>query len=176
MMVIEWVLRVPAPEGALALMEAVASACAQTEGIGRCQACAVLTDDADIRALNAAARGIDAATDVLSFPQTDFPNGTARDYPKRLRRQLDPDTGRAHLGDVVISVERAQAQAAAYGHSLARELGYLLAHGLCHLMGYDHLCEADKARMRTAEESALALVGLPRAQEGEAPREETPQP
>jgi probable rRNA maturation factor len=126
---------------------------------GKYQACVVLTDDAGIRALNRRTRGIDAATDVLSFPQATFPRGLARDYPARLRVLLDPDTGRRHLGDIVISTERAQAQAEDFGHSARREMAYLLTHGMCHLLGHDHQNALDTARMRALEERALALVG-----------------
>ncbi|MCL2811965.1 MAG: rRNA maturation RNase YbeY [Clostridia bacterium] len=141
-----------------ALLEAVARAAVDAANLpGRYQACVVLTDDQGIRQLNQQTRGIDDATDVLSFPQIHFPWDI-----KQLRALLDPDTGCRHLGDVVISVERARAQADQYGHDLRRELGYLLVHGMCHLLGYDHVRDEDKARMRAAEEAAMARVGLPR--------------
>ncbi len=129
---------------------------------GKYQACVVLTDDTVIRKTNERVRGIDSATDVLSFPQCAFAKGTARNNPARLRGLVDPDTGRRHLGDVMISLERAQAQAEEYGHPLRREMAYLLVHGICHLLGYDHLREADKAAMRAMEEAALAQVELTR--------------
>jgi homotetrameric cytidine deaminase/rRNA maturation RNase YbeY len=93
----------------------------------------------------------------------------ARTDPRRLFTLLDPDTGCRHLGDVVISVERARAQAAQYGHGLRRELGYLLVHGICHLLGYDHVREEDRVCMRAAEEAALERAGLTREEisEGE---------
>ena len=70
-----------------------------------------------------------------------------------------------YLGDIVISLEHARAQAQEYGHSTERELGYLTAHALFHLMGYDHMVESDKALMRAREKAAMALVDLRR--EGE---------
>jgi probable rRNA maturation factor len=70
-----------------------------------------------------------------------------------------------HLGDVAISVARARRQAAAYGHSFERELGYLLTHGVLHLVGFDHEADADQAEMRRVEEQALATVGLGREAE-----------
>ena len=139
---------------------------------GKYQACVVLTDDQDIRRINRQTRGIDSATDVLSFPQARLPRrGAVRIDPKRLRALLDPDTGCRHLGDVVISVERARAQAVRYGHGLRRELGYLLVHGMCHLLGYDHVREEDKAHMRAAEEAAMGRAGLSREEtnEGDCP-------
>jgi len=158
-------LRLPDWEGERALLERAARAAVDAECLpGRYQACVVLTGDAAIRELNRQTRGVDAATDVLSFPQARFPIN-----PRSLHALLDPDTGCRHLGDIVISVERARAQAARYGHDLRRELGYLLAHGMCHLLGYDHAREEDRARMRAAEEAALDRAGLAREEisEGE---------
>ena len=171
---IEWRILVdPWPPGAAAEKEAlerVARAVVDAENLpGKYQACVVLTDDRGIRELNRQTRGIDEATDVLSFPQAGSLLRVARANPRRLRSLLDPDTGCRHLGDIVISVERARAQAARYGHDLRRELGYLLAHGMCHLLGYDHAREEDRARMRAAEEAALDRAGLAREEisEGE---------
>lgn len=146
-----------------AVMERAAQAAVQAETLpGKYQACVVLTDDVGIRDINRRTRGIDRATDVLSYPLARFPRGTARDHPQRLRALLDPDTGHMHLGDVVISVDHARSQALAYGHSEQRELGYLLVHGMCHLMGYDHEQADDQARMRALEEQALQCVALER--------------
>jgi probable rRNA maturation factor len=108
--------------------------------------------DETIRALNAEHRGKDAHTDVLSFPLHD-PNG--------MRFVLPPGMP-AHLGDVVVSYPRAQEQARDFGHSLEREIGYLVAHGVLHVLGYDHEQEADRRRMRQQEEAALAPLGLTR--------------
>ena len=74
---------------------------------------------------------------------------------------LPPDAPR-HVGDVLISYERAVAQAAEYGHSVEREVCYLLAHGILHLLGHDHQEEAERARMREREEAALRPLGLTR--------------
>ncbi len=146
-----------------ALLEEVAQQVLDIEGLaGKYQACVVLTGDEGIRQVNRDQRGIDSATDVLSFPAARFPRGTARDYPKRLHALIDPDTGCRHLGDIVISVERAGEQAEAFGHSFRREMGYLLVHGICHLLGYDHMEEQEKARMRAIEEEAMGRARLPR--------------
>lgn len=157
-MTLEWRMDTePLPQTLMEQLARVAEACVQEEGLtGKLQAFVWLTDEAGIRVVNREQRGLDTATDVLSFPAAKFPGGTARDFPQRLRRLLDPDSGCAHLGDIIIAVPRAQAQAEEYGHSFEREMGYLLAHGLCHLMGYDHLNESDKADMRRLEEAALA--------------------
>ena len=111
-----------------------------------------LVGDDTIRALNREHRGKDAHTDVLSFPLHD-PNG--------MRFVLPPDQP-AHLGDVVVSLPRAAEQAHDFGHSLDREIGYLVAHGVLHVLGYDHEEEADRRRMRQKEEEALRPLGFTR--------------
>ncbi len=135
----------------------VANACAQVENVPvPCFAALTLTDDKGIRAINAQRRGINQATDVLSFPSVAYASGmTARAARKQLERNWDTDEHAAFLGDIVISVERAQAQAESYGHPYAREVCYLLAHGMMHVMGYDHMRKEDKTIMRNMEEAAL---------------------
>ncbi|MBR2108357.1 MAG: rRNA maturation RNase YbeY [Ruminococcus sp.] len=108
------------------------------------------TDNEGIRELNKQYRNIDAPTDVLSFPMGD--NG---EYDTNL------ETGAKILGDVVISVEKAVEQAEAYGHTLQREIGYLTAHSVLHLLGYDHVENMDKVRMREKEEYVMEALGLP---------------
>jgi probable rRNA maturation factor len=105
-----------------------------------------LTDDAAVQRLNREFRGVDASTDVLSFPLL-----SPEESPF-----VPPPDGILHLGDVVVSYPRAVAQAAEYGHSVRRELGYLTVHGVLHLLGYDHELEADKERMRAREEAILS--------------------
>ena len=109
------------------------------------------TDDNDIRALNKEYRGIDRATDVLSFPLYE------RDDEIEL---LDGEP--APFGDIVLSVPHAEAQAAEYGHSVEREVCYLVVHGLMHLAGYDHIAPEDKSEMRAEEEALLNAVGVTR--------------
>jgi probable rRNA maturation factor len=104
----------------------------------------VLTDDAAIRALNAAWRGKDEATDVLSFPQHDA--------------GLEVEGGL--LGDLVISLDTAATQAAAQGHDLPTELRVLLVHGLCHLLGHDHLEPGEAAAMAALELRLLGVLGI----------------
>ena len=120
----------------------------------------VFTDEEGIRALNAKERGKDAVTDVLSFPNLDGILGKELkkdDFPY----DLDED-GRLFLGSVVICRKRAEEQAEEYGHSLKRELYYLAVHGLCHLLGYDHETEEDKAEMRAEEEAVLSAMNIGR--------------
>ena len=128
----------------------------------------VLTDDEDIRNLNRDQRGIDRPTDVLSFPAVSYPAGkTAGQVPKLLLREYDPDEDACFIGDIVISLPHARTQAAEYGHSLERELAYLLVHGLFHLFGYDHMNEEDKRSMRIMEEKALDSAGMGRLTDDE---------
>lgn len=165
-MPIELQWEIPVPEGLErldALLDAVAEACFRAEGIEGAGFAVRIVDDEAIRALNREHRHIDSATDVLSFPAIRFPGGrTARDCPKRLRREYDPYCGYINLGDCVINLDRAGRQAAEYGHSLSRELGYLTAHSAFHLMGYDHMNEEERSVMRSMEERALESVGVTR--------------
>ena len=165
-MAIELQWEVPEPEslaGVEALLSRVAEACFATEGIEGAGFSIRIVDAEAIRSLNAQTRGVDAVTDVLSFPTVSYPAGkTARSCPKRLRREYDPSAGCVYLGDCVINLERARSQAEEYGHSLTRELGYLTAHSAFHLMGYDHMNEEEKAIMRDMEERALSRAGVTR--------------
>lgn len=126
----------------------------------------VLGDDALLRGLNRPWRGVDAPTDVLAFPQMSFsmPNRLAgSDAPTESEGVVDgPDAERppACLGDIVISVETAERQAADFGHGVQSELVVLAIHGLCHLVGYDHMDERQAARMRREEARLLAAVGV----------------
>ena len=129
----------------------------------------VLTDDASIREVNAAARGIDAATDVLSFPTAFYETPADFDGLEAQDDCFDPETGEYLLGDIMISVDRVFAQAEAYGHSRARELAFLTAHSMLHLMGYDHMEEADARLMEQKQEAILEQVGITRdTEDGEA--------
>jgi probable rRNA maturation factor len=105
----------------------------------------VLTGDERIRALNRDFLGRDAPTDVLSFPAD----------------ETDPETGRRYLGDVVISVSRAESQARAGGHALQTELQLLVVHGVLHLLGHDHAGAQERAIMWAAQAEVLERLGLP---------------
>lgn len=108
-------------------------------------------DDDAIRAINAEYRGIDRATDVLSFPLYE-----RDDEIELFDDELSP------FGDIVLSVPHAIAQAEEYGHSVEREVCYLVVHGLMHLAGYDHIEPEDKSEMRAEEEALLNKVGVTR--------------
>jgi probable rRNA maturation factor len=104
----------------------------------------VLTDDAQLRELNRDYLGIDRPTDVLSFPAS----------------ETDPETARRYLGDILISVQRADEQARATGHALEAEVQLLAVHGTLHLLGYDHAEADEKARMWKAQAEVLERLGL----------------
>jgi probable rRNA maturation factor len=112
----------------------------------------LLVGNETIRSLNTEHRGIDAHTDVLSFPLHD-PNG--------MHFVLPPGQP-ANLGDVVISHPTAVSQAQDFGHTVDREIGYLVAHGVLHVLGYDHEDAEDRRRMRDQEEEALRPLGFTR--------------
>ena len=146
-------------EGTKTFLRKVIRAALAAEGVELpCEVDVSITDDAGIRQINSDMRGVDAPTDVLSFPMFDLEPG---DKPSE--RDADPATGLVPLGDMCISLERVKAQAKEYGHSDRRELAYLAVHSVLHLLGYDHLDEGpEKARMREREEAILAELGLER--------------
>ena len=108
------------------------------------------TDNAGIRELNKQYRDKDIDTDVLSFPMGE--NGVY---------DIDMETGAKILGDVVISMEKARDQAERFGHSFQREVGYLTAHSVLHLLGYDHVDNLERVRMREKEELIMEQLGRP---------------
>ena len=132
------------PETA-ALVKKAACAALACEGMDEpCEISVTLTDDKGIHAVNLANRGVDAPTDVLSFPI---------DEP-------DLDTGCRFLGDMVLSLEHVAAQAEEYGGGYAHEAQYLTVHSVLHLLGYDHLDEGEeKARMRAREKAIMKELG-----------------
>ena len=121
-----------------------------------CEINVFVTNDNGIRAINAASRNIDKATDVLSFPMFQLVPGQ---LPEDWSAYLDPETDMCPLGDMAISLERAMAQAKEFGHSTRREIGYLTIHSMLHLLGYDHLDEGEqKAQMRKREEAIAGSI------------------
>lgn len=151
-----------APQDLEARLSRVAQVCFEIEGIEKAEVYGRVVDDEAIRIINRDTRGIDRATDVLSFPTVTYPSGTAKDNAKLIKREYNIATGRSSLGDFVLSLPRARVQAAEYGHSLERELSYLTAHAMFHLMGYDHETDRDKRAMRAMEETAMARLGAKR--------------
>ena len=124
-----------------------------------CEVNVLFTDDEGIHQINLDMRGVDRPTDVLSFPMFELEAGT----PPEGEEYLDLDSGLCPLGDMCISLERAQQQAQEFGHSLEREICYLTVHSVLHLLGYDHLDEGPmKAQMRGREEAILEKLGITR--------------
>ena len=123
----------------------------------------LLTDNAGIHEFNSTYRGIDRPTDVLSFPNLDF--DVAGNFDKVEESELDyfdPDTGELLLGDIIISTDKVQEQAEAYGHSLKREFAFLVAHSMLHLCGYDHMTEEESAVMEQKQEETLQKLRITR--------------
>lgn len=121
-----------------------------------CEVNVLVTDDAGIQGINLEMRALDKPTDVLSFPMFEL---TAGIPPQETL--ADPETGLIPLGDMVLSLERAAAQAQEYGHSLEHELAYLTVHSVLHLLGYDHLDEGEeKQKMRAREKEIIKIIGV----------------
>ena len=118
-----------------------------------------LCDEEEIRAVNAETREKDAVTDVLSFPMLGVAPG---EDPADLAGPADLEGGRIYLGDMLICVSRARAQAEEYGHSTRREFAFLAAHSVLHFLGYDHMEEAERLEMEALQRSALDAAGLTR--------------
>ena len=118
-----------------------------------CEINILITDDIGIHGINKAARNIDRPTDVLSFPMFELEPGNP---PADWSDYMDPGTRAVPLGDMVISLERARAQAREFGHSVKREVGYLTIHSILHLLGYDHLDEGPMKKQMRAREEAIA--------------------
>jgi len=128
-----------------------ASYCLEEEGINHenIEVSLTFVDSDEIKQLNSAHRGVDTVTDVLSFPQYESPGEIPKD-------------GYVLLGDVVICLDQALAQADTFGHSAEREILFLFVHSMFHLLGYDHHCEEEQSVMRQAEENIMARLGLER--------------
>lgn len=120
----------------------------------------ILADEDEIKSLNAAYRGVDRVTDVLSFPSMEAIKGEPI-LSKEHKEEIDEE-GRLYLGSIVVCTKRAREQAEEYGHSYERELFYLTVHGVLHCLGYDHETEEEKREMREKEETVMRKLGLTR--------------
>lgn len=141
--------KVPLDHDVETLIEACLLKALEIEGIEvPVEVSVVFVDDAEIAELNWTYRGKEGPTDVLSFPQEEAPH------------EAVVGEGMLLLGDIVMSVERAAAQAKAFDHSLEREICYLATHSIFHLLGYDHMEDGDKREMREKEEAVLSALGI----------------
>ncbi|ALP38352.1 metalloprotease [Paenibacillus sp. IHB B 3084] len=148
-------------ESLIGLLNTLLEEAGKVEGVTDGEVALTFVNDEQIHELNRDYRGIDRPTDVLSFAMKE-----ALDEELEIIYELDnegplddvPDV----LGDIIISVQTAQAQSEEYGHSIEREIGFLFVHGFLHLLGYDHQDEASEAEMMGKQEAVLAQVGLTR--------------
>ena len=121
-----------------------------------CETNILITNNREIRKINKKFRGIDKATDVLSFPMQELAPGKFKYTPE----MIDPETGLLPLGEIVLSAERVTKQARKYLHTRERETAYLTIHSVLHLLGYDHSGEMDDTkRMRDREKNIMWELG-----------------
>ena len=131
----------------------------------QCEVSVTFTDDNGIRELNRDFRNLDVPTDVLSFPMADY--SPPADFSilgedEAAAMYFNPESGELLLGDIIISLERAKEQAKEYGHSLKREVCFLTAHSMLHLMGYDHMADRDREVMESKQDEILNALGITR--------------
>lgn len=122
----------------------------------------VITDNEEIKRVNAEFRNINAPTDVLSFPMIPFETPADYSVVEDQDEYFDLDTDELLLGDVMISVDRVFSQAEEYGHSTEREFSFLFAHSMLHLLGYDHMEPDEAAVMEKKQAQALEVLGIRR--------------
>lgn len=124
----------------------------------------ILIDNDEIRKINSEMRNIDRATDVLSFPMLEYPNKKVfkEVYADFKFQDECLDDGNLVIGDIALSLERAEEQSKEFGHSFIRECSYLTVHSVLHLLGYDHMIESDKKIMRKREEEILKKFDIRR--------------
>jgi len=123
----------------------------------------ILTTNDEIQQINLEQRGVDAPTDVLSFPMIEYA------YPSDFTvleadgmSCFEPDTGELILGDIVISVDKVLEQAEKYNHDVKREYAFLIAHSMLHLFGYDHMDEVERENMELRQDEILNRLGITR--------------
>ena len=123
-----------------------------------CEISVIFIDNEEIKNINRENRNIDKVTDVLSFPMLEYPEGRVfkQVYVHHKFEESDMDDGNLVLGDIALSLEKAEEQAQEFGHSFLREACYLTVHSVLHLLGYDHMEESDKKIMRQREEEILS--------------------
>lgn len=122
----------------------------------------ILTDNEAIQEINKEYRSIDAPTDVLSFPFIEYEEPSDFSKLEECDDNFHPETGELLFGDIIVSVEKVMSQAEEYGHSLERELGFLIAHSMLHLCGYDHMEEEERKVMEQKQRDILESLGITR--------------
>jgi probable rRNA maturation factor len=124
-----------------------------------------LVDEEEIRRVNREFRQMDRVTDVLSFPVTQFTppaDFSVLEDDEAAASSFHPETGELQLGDILVCVSRAAKQAEEYGHSLKREISFLVAHSMLHLLGYDHMTEEEASVMEQKQAKYLEDLGIRR--------------
>lgn len=122
----------------------------------------LITDNESIRYINRENRNMDAPTDVLSFPMNEYRvPGDFSDIESD-KNAFNPETGELLLGDIVISADMVKRQSEEYGHSIEREMAFLTAHSMLHLMGYDHVKDGERLVMEKKQEEILQSLGIVR--------------
>ncbi len=122
-----------------------------------------ITDSEGIREMNREFRDIDSPTDVLSFPNLDFEEPSDFDIPdERKASYTDPETGELLMGDIVLNADRVFSQAEEFGHSVKREMAFLVVHSCLHLCGYDHMTEDEEKCMFEKQDAILNELGIVR--------------
>ncbi len=147
------------------LIKVVEEALRQEQCPYECEVNVRLTENEGIRRLNQEFRDLDVPTDVLSFPMVEYEvpaDFSQLDSPEAQVMYFNLDTKELLLGDIVISLERAREQSEEYGHSLERELAFLTAHSMLHLMGYDHMEDGEREVMEDKQERILQNLGITR--------------
>ncbi len=128
-----------------------------------CEIDLTITDDEGIRALNKEFRQTDKTTDVLSFPLLEFERpGDFDGAEEGFADCFNPESGELMLGSIVINIKRAGEQAVQYGHSLKREIAFLMVHSMLHLQGFDHIEDKDRILMEKAQDDILDKLGIVR--------------
>ncbi|MFB9325474.1 rRNA maturation RNase YbeY [Paenibacillus aurantiacus] len=153
--------KVVLPEALVGKLEELLRLAAEAEGIEDGEVSLTFVTDEEIHSLNREYRNIDRPTDVLSFAIQEVTDEEL-DIVYEVESEEEEVPLEGMLGDIIISVERAAAQAEEYGHSLERELGFLFVHGFLHLIGYDHQDDESEAVMTRKQEAVLSQVGLTR--------------
>ncbi len=120
----------------------------------------LLTTDEEIHTMNREHRGIDRATDVLSFPMLDIQIPGDLSGVEGIPGAFDPESGELMLGDIVISKDKVIAQAEEYGHSVKREYAFLIAHSMLHLLGYDHMDDDERLVMEQRQREIMEKAGI----------------
>lgn len=143
------------------LAEEVLQTALETEGFPyEAEVSLLLVSAGDILQINREHRGIDAVTDVLSFPLISYPSPGEFGEIEADEDNFNPDTGEALLGDIVLCIDKVREQAKNFGHSEKREYAFLILHSILHLLGYDHMAQQESELMEEKQNKILGQMGI----------------